>query len=349
MNMQLNPLRQGKLIRRVGLSAMSGLCVVFAAQAVSASAQDAGSEARLRKMEAEVRALQRQVFPGSEKVFSPEITQQGGTAAPAAGQPATTPTTDMLARLDSLEGQIARLTAQVEQNGNKISQIEAQLASAAPKPAPAVPASTPTPPPTPLIGPAAPIAPPIAPAVAVSAPAPPPPPAAVAPPPAPAKPAAAKPAAAKPAAAAPSAQRVAAVRAIVKPQTNDPGDDEYSYGFRLWEARFYPEAQQQLKLMVEKYPRHSRISFARNLLGRAFLDDGKPREAAQWFLQNYNANKAGERASDSLLLLAESMRRLNDTSRACIALAEFGDTYARDAAGRLKGQYDQTRSALNCN
>ena len=80
--------------------------------------------------------------------------------------------------------------------------------------------------------------------------------------------------------AKPSPQRLAAVRAIPKPQTADAGDDEYSYGFRLWEAKFYPEAQQQLKLLIDKYPRYPRISYARNLLGRAYLDDGKPRDAA---------------------------------------------------------------------
>lgn len=152
-----------------------------------------------------------------------------------------------------------------------------------------------------------------------------------------------------PAASGPSAQRLAAVRAILKPQTQDPGDDEYSYGFRLWEAKFYPEAQQQLKLMIDKYPRHSKISFARNLLGRAYLDDGKPRDAATWFLQNYNANKAGERAPDSLLYLAESMRQLRDTNRSCIALTEFASSFPREAAGRLKSQYDATRGGVKCN
>jgi TolA-binding protein len=138
------------------------------------------------------------------------------------------------------------------------------------------------------------------------------------------------------------------VRAIEKPATGDAGDDEYSYGFRLWDAKFFPEAQQQLKIFVDRYPRHSRISFGRNLLGRAFLDDGKPREAATWFLQNYQGDKRGARAPDSLLYLAESMRQLKDTSRACIALAEFSESYAAEAAGRLKSQYDATRNGLKC-
>ena len=139
-----------------------------------------------------------------------------------------------------------------------------------------------------------------------------------------------------------------AVSAIVKPATDDPADDEYSYGFRLWEARFYPEAQQQLKIFVEKYSSHWRASWGRNLLGRAYLDDGKPREAAKWFLENYQKDKAGGRASDSLLYLGVSMKKLGDTKRACIALAEFSESYAAEAAGRLKGLYDCTRNGLNC-
>ena len=42
------------------------------------------------------------------------------------------------------------------------------------------------------------------------------------------------------------------------------------------------------------------------------------------------------------------MRQLKDTNRACIALAEFGEVYPRDAAGRLKGQFDGLRSGVKC-
>ena len=160
----------------------------------------------------------------------------------------------------------------------------------------------------------------------------------------------AAPASPTPAAAArPDPARVAAVQAIAKPQTDDPGDDEYSYGFRLWDAGFYPEAQQQLTMFVEKYPNHSRATYGRNLLGRAYLDDGKAKEAAPWFLRNYQADKAAARAGDSLLYLAETMIALDDQSRACIALAEFNETYPALAAGRLKSQYDANRGKVTCN
>ena len=52
--------------------------------ALPASAQDASTDARLRKAETEIRALQRKVFPGSDgKYFEPEITaaQPAGAVA----------------------------------------------------------------------------------------------------------------------------------------------------------------------------------------------------------------------------------------------------------------------------
>jgi TolA-binding protein len=138
------------------------------------------------------------------------------------------------------------------------------------------------------------------------------------------------------------------VQAIAKPQTADPGDDEYSYGFRLWSAQLYPEARQQLTKFVEQYPNHARISFGRNLLGRAFLDDKMPKEAATWFLKNYQADKNGDRAPDSLLYLGVSMIVMKDTKRACIALAEFAETYPLIASGRLASDYQAQRAKVTC-
>lgn len=268
-----------------------------------AAAQD---DTRLRRIEAEVRALQRAVFPGSGgRYFTPEVETPDGPQAQPVGTPSTSALTDVLARLDALESQLARLTARSEEDANELAQLRTQLEQAQAA-APAVE------PPTGVI---------------------------------PAQGGSAQPVAAAP---APSPARLAAVQAIPKPATGDAGDDEYTYGFRLWEAGYYPEARQQLSLYLERYPNHSRASFGRNLLGRAFLDDGQPREAATHFFENYQRDKNGARAADSLLFLAEAMTSLNDTNRACIALAEFGDTYPALATGRLKEQYDRNRSRVRC-
>lgn len=307
--------------RSARLLAAAAAASVLVGAAVPALAQET-TETRLKKVEAEVRALQRKVFPGPDgKFFEPQIAAPSAGAPAAQGTPAlpaATPVTDLLTRMDAVEAQMASLTAQIEQNTNRLNQLEARLAAAAP----AAPGAAQSNLDAMTGGASAQPAQPAAQPLAQPAPAP------------------------KP--VAPSSARVEAVKAIVKPQTSDPGDDEYSYGFRLWEAKFYPEAQQQLKLFLEKYPRHSRASWGRNLLGRAYLDDGNPGEAAKWFLQNYQADKRSDRAPDSLLYLAASMKQMKDTKRACIALAEFSQTYAAEAAGRLKGLYDATRNGLAC-
>lgn len=311
------------------LRAMLAVAAI-AAVPVPAAAQDTADEARLRKIEAEVRALQRKVFPGGDgRFFEPQIapgTQPANDGGQVMGviPPATTAVTDILVRLDALEAQLQTLTARSEEQANTLSQLEMRLAALEAVPAPAGP-----PPIDRTSAPASAAAP--ANLAAASAPAP----------------AAATPAPA-PAAAAPNPERLAAVQAITKPQTGDAGDDEYSYGFRLWNAGFYPEARQQLTRFVEQYPDHSRISFGRNLLGRAFLDDNMPEEAARWFLRNYQADKNGPRAADSLLYLAQSMIAMNDTRRACIALAEFGETYPVIAAGRLADEYQASSAKITC-
>jgi TolA-binding protein len=339
-----------------GRRPLIALMLALAGTAVPAIAQEASPDARLRRLEAEVRDLKRQ--SGGDRTVAPQAVPTASIAR-VPGTPAATPVADLLSRMDAIEAQVARLTAQNEESGNKLRLLEERIAASEAKAAPVAPTAGPdaaaaapaapsanssnlaamtgTAPPrgvtTPAAGSASATATSAATTASVAR-------ATAAPP---------KAAASSARAAAPSAQRVAAVRAIVKPQTSDAGEDEYTYGFRLWEAKFYPEAEQQLKLFLDKYPRHARVSYARNLMGRALLSEDKPREAASWFLQNYQANKQGDRAADSLLFLAESMSRLKDSSRACIALAEFSETYPQEAAGRLKSQFEATRGSVKCN
>ncbi len=285
---------------------------------------------RLERIEAQLRAVQRAVFPGGdERFFEPEITP-GETQAQAnqAGVPSSSALTDVLTRLDAIETQLARLTAATEVNENALSLLELRIAAveeqatlaSEPEPETVAVASDPGQP-TGVI------------AVSTGEEAEPGPPNIEV---------------VTPVAVGPTPERVEGVQAIAKPASDDKGDDEYTYGFRLWDAKFYPEAQQQLSLFVEQYPDHWRTTYGRNLLGRAFLDAGEPRRAATHFFENYQSNKDGARAPDSLLYLAESMIALEDIRRACIALAEFGETYPALATGRLQEQYDANRGRVDC-
>lgn len=299
----------------------AALMLVVAAPALAQSSVDSGAETRLRKLEAEVGALQRKVFPGGDGTFFPQI-QPAATGTPTTGTPASAPSADMLARMDALDGQIARLTGQIEESGNKLALLEGRLVKLESAAAPAATGSGT------LVAPL-----PTATSAAVTPKSAPP----------------AKPAVTTTKSATPSASRLAAVRAVERPVTADPGDDEYAYGFRLWEAKFYPEAEQQLKLYLQKHPKHLRISHARNLLGRAYLDEGNLDEAGKWFYENYKADRNGARAPDSVLYLAETWQRKKDTNRVCIALAQFVDDYPAEAAGRLRSQYEGLRGKVKCN
>ncbi|MEM7687415.1 MAG: hypothetical protein AAF291_00205 [Pseudomonadota bacterium] len=327
-----------------------------------ALAQDSVSEARLRKIEAELRALQRNVFPGGdERFFEPQIRPGETQPATQTGGPSTTAVTDILARLDAMEVQLQRLTGITEENANAISLLTGRMAEVEARGEAALAADTSLVSPTndgaagegaaeveteepramasnlAAMGASA--------AEEANSDAPGALPALV-----PSGAAAAQSADAvdTPAVTGPTPERLASVQAIAKPQTDDPADDEYSYGFRLWNAGFYPEARQQLASFVEAYPDHWRATYGRNLLGRAYLDDGMTEEAARWFLRNYQTDRTAPRAPDSLLFLAESMILRGDNRRACIALAEFGETYPAVAAGRLMERYQANRTKVTC-
>lgn len=300
-------------------AALGTLGMALLVVSVPAAAQ---SDSRLERIERQIGALQRAVFPGGdERFFEPEITPETrNTTQPATPQVSTSALTDVLARLDAIEQQLARLTAATEVNENALMALEARVnALEAGGVRPGGTSTSPTPSPSGVIN---------VPddSEEVELPAPPP----------------------QPAQQGPSAERVAAVEAIVMPATGDAGEDSYTYGFRLWDAGFYPEAQQQLALYLEQYPGHRQNSRGRNLLGRAFLDAGEPRAAATHFFENYQNDPQGDRAPDSLLYLAESMISLGDTRRSCIALAEFGDTYPALAVGRLQSMYESLGGRVDC-
>ena len=279
------------------------------------AAQDGNVTGRVTKLEKEMRAVQRKVFPGGSTQFSePEI----GAPAPSATivTPQGNPVGDLTERVSAVEAQLRDLTGQSEQNAYKVKMLEESQArlesrlkaletSAAPPPVTAEP-------------------------------------------PAPVKPGTAKPAdtAARPSALSP--ERKAELDAVQKPSTGDIADDTYTYGYRLWERKFFPEAQVVLKQTVDKYPKYAKISRARNLLGRAYLDDGKPAAAAKEFVANYEADQGGDRAPDSLYYLGVALTRYGNLPGACKAFDEFGAVYGKTATAALKANVAKGRTDAKC-
>jgi TolA-binding protein len=264
------------------------LCAVAAAPL---AAQPAELDGRVSRLEKEMRAVQRKVFPGGTPL-QPEIVAPESPAA-AAGVPATTPLADLTARVDALESQIRAITAQAEQNGYRLRQLEERIAQIE--------------------------------AAAQAAQA-----------------------AAAPPAANPSTAAAAPVPGVERPATGDAAEDAYVYGFRLWEAKQYPQAQAELKAVAEKYPKHRRASFAQNLLGRSYLDEGKPALASVAFYENYQKWPKGERAPESLYWLGVALTQLKKPAEACKVYGELEDVYGATMPAALRPRIAEGRKQARC-
>lgn len=304
---------------------------------VAASAQS-NVEGRVGKLESEMRAVQRKVFPGGAgQYLQPEITRPD-TPQPIGGVPATSAVADLTSRVTALESQMASMTDQIEQNGYKVRQLQdafdaykrstdAKLKAMASTPAPAASGDDGS---TPLLA-----------GDANSRQGGWPPSSSDKPTRTPAKTSTAVAAAGD---TAPSANAAK----VEKPSTGDAPEDDYLYGYRLWAAKQYPQAEAQLKKVVATYPKHRRASYAQNLLGRSYLDEGKPSLASMAFYDNYKKMPDGERAPESLYYLAQALMKLNKPADACKVYGELTDVYGSKISSQMKANVEKGRTAAKC-
>lgn len=93
----------------------------------AAQQQQQNVERRVGRLEQEMRAVQRRVFPGGAgATLDPELQPTTpGTARPNA--PSADAIAVLTSRIEALEAQLARVTGQVEENGYRLSQLEEQV------------------------------------------------------------------------------------------------------------------------------------------------------------------------------------------------------------------------------
>ena len=96
--------------------------------AVAAQAQVSQIDKRVTTLEGQMRAVQRQVFPGGDKrFFAPQITAEPAPLPPADDQSGANAVVDLLQRVNALEAQQRDLTGQIEQLQFKLRQTEQML------------------------------------------------------------------------------------------------------------------------------------------------------------------------------------------------------------------------------
>lgn len=272
-------------------------------------------EERIERLEKQLRQVQRQLFPKG----------QPADTAGFSDEPAATllQTNQLSNRIDALEQQLAQLIRTSEENGNRLSIIEADLArlrtdqdrrlrtlETAPVGAGATDAE-------PTADPAE---------------------SDEAPPPTISRPKVETP-------------RQPAATGVVRPSDANfvaSGEEAYDRGYQLWTAKRYDEAIASLRAMASSFPGHRRVSWANNLAGRALLDKGQPRAAAEALLANYRADPRGERAQDSLFYLGQALVKLRQPEQACKAYGELEEVYGATVRPQLKQLLPSARIEAKC-
>lgn len=138
---------------------------------------------------------------------------------------------------------------------------------------------------------------------------------------------------------------------VTPPKTGNfltDGEAAYDTGYQLWMQKKYPQAIAALRAMASSFPKHRRVSWANNLIGRALLDSGQPRAAAEALLANYRGNPMGERAADSLYYLGQSLMALKQPAQACKAYAELQDVYGATMRAELKALLPAAKAKAGC-
>jgi tol-pal system protein YbgF len=281
---------------------------------VSALAQTAPNvEPRVAKLESEMRAVQRKVFPGgSPRFFEPEFpaaTTTPGAVSTSTGGTDPKALADLQARLFELEKQLRDITGRVEQNENQTKQIEQkfaafktdvearlgkiELASAPPVVEPVVsPVPIPAPPTKPAVSPATPTP-------------------------------------------AGSDAQYKAAYAFFEAKDYDRAETAFKefigrYGYKTDKDRGVPLSAN-----------------AQYWLGRTHVNKKAYAQAARAFLEGYQRYPKADKAPDSLLGLAESLNALGKPADACSALSELQMVYPA-ASSDIKAKSQAAKVKAKC-
>jgi TolA-binding protein len=266
-------------------------------------------EQRIERLEKQVRQVQKQVFPKGQPADT-----AGFSDDPAATQESVN---SLTGRLDAIERQLSDIVRQSEENGNRVAVMETELARLRADQdrriralETAVPASEE----------------PVSREDQASAEAPPP---------------ASKPKIEK-------SQAEPATAELPATSDADPAELAYDEGFQLWSSGKYDQAIKSLQAFAKKYPDHRRTSWAYNLAGRALLDKGQPRAAAEALLANYRRDPKGERAQDSLFYLGQALVKLGQPGQACKAYEELEEVYSSNLRAPLKSALPGAKASAKC-
>lgn len=123
--------------------------------------------------------------------------------------------------------------------------------------------------------------------------------------------------------------------------------EAYRDAFNLLKKADYPAAETAFKSFLQTYGNTEYAGNAQYWLGETYYVRGQFDQAAVAFADGYKKYRKGPKAPDSLLKLGFSMRKLNQTDKACVALEQF----LKEFGGAPKVQLDlanKARAEMKC-
>jgi TolA-binding protein len=266
-------------------------------------------EKRVGKLESEMRAVQRKVFPGGDpKYFEPEITAPVPVVAAPVGTPASAPLVDLTERVGELERQLRTLTGQVEASQFKVRQLEEAQAKLRGDLEFRV---------TALEGGGATVTPP--------------------------------PAAGTGAAAAAATPPKPGTRPVVKPDAKAATPDAaWKAAYTNVTAKNWPGTETAMTDFIAGYPKSPRIPQAQYWLGRSHALRDEHALAAKAYLELYQTAPRNDRAPDALIGLAGAMNGLKKPKDACRVLGELDSVYGEKLAPPQKTEAKALRTKAKC-
>jgi tol-pal system protein YbgF len=285
--------------------------------ALPAAAQDLDPvrvEKRVGRLESEMRAVQRKVFPGSDgRYFEPEITAPVAAAPESIGNQANAPLIDLSQRVGALEQQLRTMTGQVEASQYKLRLLEeaqAKLSGDVEFRLNALEGNGPAAAPgarDQAAGAGAPELPPFS---------------------------------------SPRASSPAKAEAPPKPAASPEAAWKPAYAKAL--AKDWPSTETAMTDFIAAYPKATRLPQAQYWLGRSHAERKQHAEAARSFLELYKTAPASDRAPDALLGLATALDGLKKPKDACRVLGELDSVYGAKLVARQKADAKALGTKAKC-
>ena len=127
--------------------------------------------------------------------------------------------------------------------------------------------------------------------------------------------------------------------------TASTGGGRFETAYAAFSAKRYGEAESGFRDFLRESPKDRQAADASYWLGETYLRQNKPKEAAQQFLKVTQEHGKSGRAPDAMLKLGVSLQSLGAKDQACATFAELGRKYPSASAAVKQGAEREQKKA----